>query len=161
MTKTIATILAAFALSLAAAPAAPAHACGGDMQSEADRLIERAAATVDASFAAIAAGDTKAFKKLWSRDARVTSKNASGKGQAHSSSVKKALKKWLARRAEMSWTVESVTPTFDGAEVHATVTWAGTTYDDVLQLRDLGDGRMVIIDKVTTARAAVEASSGY
>lgn len=155
--KTLAMLLAAAALSFAAAPAAPAHACGDTHQPD-HGIVERATATVDASFAAIAAGNTKAFKKLWSKAARVTSIAPSGKSS--SMSVAKAVKRWMKRLDGFAWTVVSVTPTQAGAEVHATVTWNGTTYDDVLMLKDYGD-RLVIMDKTTTARAAVTEAFHY
>lgn len=156
--KTAAAFLASLTLALAAAPPAPAHACGDYQQAE-PTLTERAVTAVDAQFAALAAGKASAVKKLWSRDARVTSRTPAGK--SHSIAARKLLKRWLANRDGLRWQIESAVEVDGRAEVHVTVTWNGAIYDDVLTLRATDDGRLLIVDKVTTARVEVEGGSGY
>ncbi len=147
MKNIAASLLTSLALTLGAvAPAAPAFACGDTQQQ--DDSLDKATAVVEAHFAAVAAGDAKAVRKLWSKKARVTSNDKS-------ISVKKAIKKWIARRDGMSWQIESVTPTFAGVEVRATVTWDGTVYDDVMTLAPNAAGKLIIVSKATEAREPI------
>jgi ketosteroid isomerase-like protein len=156
-------VLGSFVLALAAlmAPAAPAHACGGPIRERVE--VDPARAVVDAHFAALARGDGKAARALWSNKARVLSYDADG-AVATREPVRKALRRWLAARDGLSWQVIEVAPptTRGVVTVRVEVTWNGATYDDVLTVAPVGAaGALVITTKTSRPRATSAVASPY
>jgi hypothetical protein len=161
------SLAAIFSLSLLAlAPtAALARGAAPIVETHEDMLARRAEdarATVERHFAALAAGDAKAVRAEWTRDARVTSIDASGISKKQTLST--ALSRWLEHHDGMSWKIVKTTRLSDRElEFAVQVTWNGTTFDDRLCVVASGK-RMLIRQKSSRPRAEAKAEtphSGY
>jgi len=151
-------VLGSLALTLATLIAPPAFACG-DPTHDGVALGVRddsvaAAELVQHHFELLAAGEAKAVRKLWAKDAKIRSFTAEGT-LIRSRALRPALKRWLRDREGMTWTIESTALRFDGdVDVQVTVTWNGATYDDKITVHRDDRGRLVIVAKDTFARPA-------
>jgi hypothetical protein len=164
MRRSLAAILSLSLLTLAptaalARGAAPITETHEDMLT---RRADAARATVERHFAALAAGDAKAVRAEWTRDARVTSIDASGRSKKQTLSI--ALSRWLEHHDGMSWKIQKTNHITDREiEFAVQVTWNGTTFDD--RLRVVASGKkMLIRQKTSRPRAEVKAApafSGY
>jgi len=115
------------ALAKRATPATESHA---DMLA---RRSEQARAVVEKHFTALAAGDAKAVRAQWTRDARVTSVDGDGRSKQQTLSI--ALTRWLEHTDGLQWTIRSVHPAGGGElKVIVRVIWNGTEFDDTLRL---------------------------
>jgi len=124
------------ALAKRATPATESHA---DMLA---RRSEQARAVVEKHFKALAAGNAKAVRTQWTRDARVTS--VDGDGRSKQETLSKAMTRWLTHTDGLQWTIQNVTPLRAGQlEVTVQVIWNGTTFDDTLRLVTQGSSMRI------------------
>jgi hypothetical protein len=153
------TLLLSITLSItsAAVAAAPALACGGGGATETrlgqvSPLATDARELVEAHFAALARGDQKAVRRLWSKRPAIVSYAADGSSKRLG--FRAALRRWVAKRDGMTWQVVSADPRTDGGiDVRVTVTWGGAAYDDVLTVMPDGEGTLRLIAKTTRPQA--------
>ncbi len=133
--------------TVALARPAPAVAASAEPRSVAlAARADQATGMVEAHFTALAAGDDKAVRALWTRDARITSIDGAGKSTRHKLSA--ALARWMSRRDGMTWTIQGVHHISDReVEVTARVVWGGTTFDDMLRLKVARNGSMKLAFK--------------
>lgn len=163
MRRSLAAILSLSLLTLAptaalARRAAPVHETRADMLA---RRTAAARATVERHLTALAAGDAKAVRAEWTRDARVTSIGADGISTKQTLAV--ALDRWLEHPEGISWKIRGTTTISDRElEVIVQVTWNGATYDD--RLRVVKSGNAMRIHHKTSRPHEMKAqtrSSGY
>lgn len=160
-------LLASLSLSLLTAAAAPraAHACGPDtarltVKHEPTRE-DRVREVVEAHFAAVARGDSKAARALWDPKAKIRSLDGTGK-VVRTLGLRKALRRWIEKREGMSWKIGLITEQTGGAfDVQVAVTWDGVVYQDVLVLREDDAGKLVLVAKSSTPRLAERPRSPY
>jgi hypothetical protein len=164
MRRSLAAILSLSLLTLAPT-AALARRAAPKVEARADMVERRtglARATVERHFAALVAGDAKAVRAEWVRDARVVSFDDAGTSKTQTLST--ALTRWLDHHDGMSWKVLKTNHISDREiEVVVQVTWNGTVFDDRLRVVKSGNA-MRIRQKTSRPRAAVNEvrkSSGY
>lgn len=138
--------------SVAAADPPPLEQQIADVQS----LETTARSLVNQHFDALRDGDTKALDRLWVRSATATSRAG---GSETVTPIRRALRRWVAKRDGMTWTLDEAGVLADGRVfVTANVTWNGGAYYDVLVLEQSKEEPLHLVAKISTA---VEQSAHY
>ncbi|HUQ07292.1 MAG TPA: nuclear transport factor 2 family protein [Kofleriaceae bacterium] len=153
------SLLAATPTAALAKPTTPVTDSRTDARTaaRADMLARRTADTrsvIEQHFTALAAGDAKAVRALWTRDARVVSIDAAGTPKTQK--LAPALTRWLSHHDDLQWEIVTIAPITDSDfEVTARVTWNGAVFDDTLRVVKNGR-RMLIRHKSSRPHVAAE-----
>jgi ketosteroid isomerase-like protein len=150
------SILVATALCctpLAAFAPAAAHACGPYVMSKEASVRF----TVWNHFNAVSRGDAARLTALWDPDAQITS-------GSRTENAKSAIARWTQHGKDVRHVIQSLAVVGDRATVHARVTFAGATYDDLLTLaRKNGSWRLIakVSQPMVASVGAMEPRNAY